>query len=278
MSVFARRSSAFLAALAIAVAGAAWGEPARPKVVSMNLCTDQLAMLLADDGQLLSVTRVSADPLSSPMTETARQYPLNNGRAAEIFLMNPDVVVAGSYSDPVVVAMLRRLGLRVEQFPITSALSEIPAQIRRMGTVMGQADRAEAMARDAEARLASYPSGGDAGPLAAFFYANGYALGPGTLAHDIVTAAGFTNLSQTLGFSGGGRLPLETLVLNSPDVVISGQPYPGASRAEDVARHPVLARYFGAGRVILSGPEWVCGTPFTLDAVDRLIAARRALN
>ncbi len=244
----------------------------------MNLCTDQLAMLLADPGQLLSVTRVASDPLSSPMTDEARKYPLNNGRAAEIFLMAPDVVVAGSFSDPVVVAMLRRLGLRVEQFPITSALEDIPAQLRRMGEVLGQPERAEAMARGAEARLAAYRKARGTGPLAAFFYANGYALGPGTLAHDIVTAAGFANLSETLGFSGGGRLPLETLVLNSPDVLISGQPYPGASRAEDVASHPVLARYFESDRVILSGPEWVCGTPLTLDAVDRLIAARRALN
>jgi iron complex transport system substrate-binding protein len=51
------------AALVITFAGAAAADaPAR--VVSVNLCTDQLAMLIAAPGQLQSVSWLAADPSS----------------------------------------------------------------------------------------------------------------------------------------------------------------------------------------------------------------------
>ena len=41
------------------------------RVVSMNLCTDQLAMLLAGPGQLASVTYIATHPRASAMAEEA---------------------------------------------------------------------------------------------------------------------------------------------------------------------------------------------------------------
>ena len=272
-----RRSRVLLTALALVWAGAGLAD-APPRVVSMNLCTDQFAMLLADPGQLLSVTRISADPLSSPMVDEARAYPLNNGAAEEIFLMQPDVVLASTYTSPVPIAMLRQLGVEVVQVPAVSALADIPDTLRAVGAAIGQSARAEELAQSVTTRLAALPDAPEDPPVAAFFYANGYSLGAGTLSHDIVTHAGFANLAARRGVSGGARLSLETLVTEAPDVLISGQPYPGNSRAEDVARHPVLDPYFAADRVILSGPEWVCGTPFTLDAVEALARTRAALE
>lgn len=76
--------------LALALAGAlpaAAQPPAR--VVSMNLCTDQLAMLIAAPGQLVSVSHVARDPVSSALAEQAQAYPVNHGSAEEIFLLAP---------------------------------------------------------------------------------------------------------------------------------------------------------------------------------------------
>src|SRR5690606_9543877 len=84
------------------------GEPPR-RVVSVNLCTDELAMLLAAPGQLVSVSHIAHDPLSNPMAAAARAYPANYGRAEEIWLLEPDLVLAGEFTAGPVVAMLRRL-------------------------------------------------------------------------------------------------------------------------------------------------------------------------
>mgnify|MGYP006999250795 CR=1 FL=1 len=54
-------------------APAALPPPATPpaRVVSMNLCTDQLAMALAAPGQLISVSYIARDPRASAMAEEA---------------------------------------------------------------------------------------------------------------------------------------------------------------------------------------------------------------
>ena len=119
--------------LALALAGAVThADPAPRRVVSINLCTDQLAMMLAAPGQLVSVSDLAADPHSSAMAETARAYPVNQGRAEEVYLLAPDLVLAGAYPDPATVQMLRRVGLRVEQFDTARSLGDTRDRIAQM--------------------------------------------------------------------------------------------------------------------------------------------------
>ncbi|WP_299753527.1 ABC transporter substrate-binding protein [uncultured Boseongicola sp.] len=274
-----RRSKSILKTLALAgyLAGAlpVWAVDAPGRVVSMNLCTDQLAMMLAAPGQLVSVSRIALDPVSSAMSAEAAAYPINAGIAEEVFALAPDLVLGGTYTDPFAVQMLRDLGIEVVQFPIVSQLSDIPDVVRQMGAALGRVATADILAREVEARLDTISNVTDEGvPEAAFFFANGYSLGAGTLSHDIVTKAGFANLAERLGRSGGGRLSLEELLLNRPDVLVSAQPYPAASRSEEIMAHPALD---GIPRVA-SGPEWVCGTPLTLRALDQMVALRETLE
>ena len=58
---------ALLFALILSLAPAAPAGAAPLRVVSINLCTDQLAMLLAAPGQLVSVTHLARDPEASVM-------------------------------------------------------------------------------------------------------------------------------------------------------------------------------------------------------------------
>ncbi|MGI9391850.1 MAG: ABC transporter substrate-binding protein [Boseongicola sp.] len=260
-------------ALAIFIAGAAKAE-APERVVSMNLCTDQLAMLLTAPGQLISVTNVSTDPLSSTQVEKALGYPLNSGRAEEIYAMAPDLVLANEYSDPTALQLLRGLGVEVQQYPVITRLRQIPGVLRGVGAALGREEAAEMLATAVETRLAELTVREGERPTAAFFFANGYSLGTGTLSHDIITRAGFDNLSEVLGHEGGGRVSLEELLMHRPDVIVTSAGYPGASRSEEIVDHPALV---GIPRV-LSGPEWVCGTPAALDALDSMIVAREAVE
>ncbi len=158
--------AALIAAL-IAVASASAAD--LPRVVSMNLCTDQMVLLLADPDQITSLSRLARDPRSSSLAQEASAHPQNAGGAEEIYLSAPDLVLAGQYSDKATLAMLRHLGLRVEQMPITKALDDIPAQIRWMGDLLQQPARAEAMARDVEQTLAAQPALAPDAPVAAFY-------------------------------------------------------------------------------------------------------------
>lgn len=247
--------------LALAPVGASASD--LPRVVSVNVCTDQLVMLLADPEQIVSLSALSDDPRSSVMSAEAGRYAKNNTQAEVIAVQNPDIVVAGAYSDPSMIALLRSIGIEVTQFPITRSLRDIPQEIRLMGEVLEQEARAEALATELEQDLANLPKPGQDAPLAAFFLPNGYSLGAGTLSHDILMAGGARNLSVELGFQGNGTLSLEQVILNQPDLLIGSQPFSGFSLSEEVVTHPALTHF----PVLNTSVDWVCGTPFVMQAI-----------
>lgn len=266
-----------LAAWLCCAAGWAVAEEAPQRVVSMNLCTDLFAMALAAPGQLVSVSAIASDPLSSPMAEEAARYPANHGSAEEIFLLQPDLVVAGVWSDPAAVSLLRRLGIRVEQFELEDELSDIAPQLARMGALLGREAEAQTLIRQFESDLATLTA--PPGPeRAVFYYPNGYTLGPGSLADDVVTTAGYRNIIGEMNRSASGQLALELLVLAAPDLVVTSQPYRGASQAEEILRHPALRSLIAAGQTYQSGPEWACGTPAVLSALRALRDLRAEMD
>lgn len=286
MSASVRSSDRPLAALALtlwvgatamATATAAMADaPAR--VVSMNLCTDQLAMLLAAPGQLVSVSHLASDPLASTMVAEAAAYPVNRGGAEQIFLMRPDLVLAGSYTSLASVALLRGLGVRVVQLPPATSLSDVAAQMREVGAVLGQGAKAGAMAADFEAALETFRHAGDPA-TAAMYYPNGYTTGEGTLSDDILKLAGFRNIGAEAGVTGGGILPLERLVLAAPDLIVTSTPYPGASRSEEILAHPALSALRDkAGAARITDADWICGTPHLLRAIGAMAEARASIG
>ena len=248
------------------------------RVVSMNLCTDQLAMMLAAEGQLISVSRIALDPNVSPMAEEAQAYRINSGQAEHIYLMEPDLVVAGAYTPPATLTMLRNLGIDVEIFEITSSLDAIRNNILKMGSILGQQTAARTLLAEFDARRAVLAAQTGPRPSAMLYYANGYTSGQGSLAHEILELAGFRNAAVEAGYDWGMKVPLEILALSDPDIVITPVPYAGASRAEDVFRHPaVRALQMGRAAQAVSDHDWVCGTPFALRAAEKLALLRKTL-
>jgi iron complex transport system substrate-binding protein len=238
----------------------------------MNLCTDQLAMLLARPGQLVAVSRIASDPLASALWREAAAYPAHNGQAEAIHGLAPDLVLAGTWDPPATLDLLRRLGHRIETFGIEAGFDDIRANVARMGALLGAPDRAAALVAAMDRTLAAPPADGPR-PRAALFYANGYTSGAGTLAHEILEAAGFANIAAELGRRGLAHLPLELLVMQRPDLLVTGQDYPSPALAQGVLRHPAT-RALAAGRAEVADNLWVCGTPLAAQAVAALRAAR----
>lgn len=258
------------------MAGTAWADGPPGRVVSINLCTDQLAMMVAAPGQLVSVSALARDPLSSSMTEEAAAYPQNSGQAEEVFLLHPDLVLAGTYTTRTTVEMLRRLGIPVVELPPATSVADVGEGLTVIGAALGQPERAARLRAAFEADLAALTPPPGERPRAALYYANGYTTGKGTLSDNILDQAGLANLAATAGVTGGGILPLERLVMAAPDIVVSGHPYPGASRSEEILRHPALAAL--RERAIsarTSDADWICNTPHILRAVAQMAGLRR---
>jgi iron complex transport system ATP-binding protein len=105
----------FLAAL---LAAAPWSDDARAadrhepprRIVSMNVCTDQFVMLLAERERIQSVSWLARNPEVSTTADDAAAIPVNHGLAEEILPLRPDLVVAGTFTTRPTVYLLRRLG------------------------------------------------------------------------------------------------------------------------------------------------------------------------
>lgn len=268
------RGAAVLAAVLMLNAPAT-AQPQR--VVSMNLCTDQLAMLLAAPGQLVSVSYLAHDPNNTRMAETARALPANHGLAEDIVMLRPDLVLAGRYSASATVAMLERLGVPVAVFEIENSLDDVTVSLRRMGEVLGRVPEAEALIARFEAERAALAAQAAAlAPArAALWYAGGYTGGRNGLAGAILIAAGLDNIADELGLDWGGWIALERLLLAGPDLLVTGRRYAGFSEAQAMLDHPALRGLPGHvhGRS-MTERDWICGTPHVLSAVAALLRAR----
>lgn len=270
-----RRQRLWAAGLALLCALALPAAAAPLRVVSINLCTDQLAMMLAAPGQLVSITHLARDPAASVMAKAAKAWPTNHGQAEEVYLLHPDLVLAGRYTAQPTVAMLRRLGIPVAIFEPANSFADMQTDIARMGRSLGREAEAAAMTRAFAARLAQIRAESLPGPrpLAATWSARGYMSGRQSLAGEILTTAGFDTLAARMGRDQGSTLPLEALVLAAPDLVVTGRLGKGHSRAEEPLTHPAFRALTGP-HAALEDRDWICGLPSVLEATDRLRAMK----
>jgi iron complex transport system substrate-binding protein len=269
-----------VACCTLALQAAMAGQDTPPKrVVSMNVCTDQLAMLLAAPGQLISVSYLAQDARASAMHRQARAYPVNYGRAEEIFLLQPDLVIAGTFSTRATVSMLERLGIPVVRMAPANSLADVRARLAEMGRYLHRDMAASAMIAAFDDALATQATPPPNRLRAATYSQRGYSSGDMTLAGDILRAAGFANIAEELGQKRGMFLPLEQLVMSNPDMVIRPRAYPGPSRGDELLAHPALAAFTkGLATQSIHDANWVCGTPYVLRAVARLRRARLTLE
>lgn len=250
------------------------------RVVSMNVCADQLAMLVAAPGQLYSVSAETANPDYAVLADQAGNFLLNNGYAEEIFLMKPDLIITGTFSNRATTTLLSRLGFRVEEFAPAASFDDIRANLARMGDLLGRKAQAQALISQFDADIAALAALPDRDLTLAFYQANNYTTGAGTLADTMVDLAGLRHLGRELGYAGTVRLPLELLIEAKPDLIIgSARGDRAGARSHSAFLHPAYGTIAASGRQIdVDGTYWLCGAPFTLEAARRIAAHADAVQ
>jgi iron complex transport system substrate-binding protein len=251
--------------------------PSPSRVVSINLCTDQLLLMLADPGQIASISHLAGDPESSFMATQAKAYPLNHGRLEELLALKPDLVLTGAYTEPRLLRSLDRFGFRIAQFPLTNTLRGIKTDIRRLAALLGQPPRGEGLIVAMQAKLASIqpPSDPKHWPKALFYQPRGYTSGSQTLQDEALRLAGWRNLAAETGIRGYAPIDLETLIRHEPDrLFTSSHTVSAYSRAQQQLYHPAL-RTLLHNRQLLEIPfkYWLCAGPMLAEAVSLLAAA-----
>jgi iron complex transport system substrate-binding protein len=269
------RACAPLAAVAFAatavVAGAA-ADPL-PRVASINLCADQHLLALADPEQILTVSWLAADPEESLLAREAQRYTLNYGTAEELLQFEPDVVLAGTYTSPFTRAMLRRLGYRLVELEPEASVADIERNVRLVAQLLGQVARGEQLVAILRGRVRAIEANRPERNIAAVIVRpGGFTVGADSLANEMLTLAGFTNVAAERGLDRWGSLSMEALLRSSPEVIVlTGYRSTQPSLANAVLEHPALARLGAKQRAVTVHTSlWACGLPGSIEAAAQL--------
>jgi iron complex transport system substrate-binding protein len=266
------RAFAFLSAISLALAGCwAPSEPHAPaagqrpmRVVSLNLCTDELLLSLADPAQIASVTHLSHREEETALAPAARAHTANDGTLASVVALRPDLVLTvGGAGDRAGIA--RRLGIPLVDLPYPQTLEDVERSIR---TVAG-ALRREPTGTQAVARLSALRATAPAQAQAQdalWLGGGGRTVSPDGLEAAWMRLAGLRQIEDR-----GDRVELEHLITDPPPILLRSDYRAGQySRDQQWLGHPIAARARAARTIVTEGRRWTCmGLPM-IEEVERL--------
>jgi iron complex transport system substrate-binding protein len=244
-----------------------------PRIASINLCTDQLLMTLADPPQILGLSPYARDPARSWAAAQADSFPRLSGTAEDVLILQPDVVVAGRFTKLATRELLKDKGLRVVEFDAARSLDDVKKQIRLMGEVTRHPDRASAEIDRLDAAIAHVRQLAARKPYRVLAVSRrGWVTGGDSLTSSLLANAGLSNAARDLGIKSGRFASLETIVDLKPDFILVSD---DSGFAEDEGSafllHPALERFYPATkRIVIPERLTVCGGPMLSEAMDRL--------
>jgi iron complex transport system substrate-binding protein len=268
-------TTAVLAMAAVLGIGPADAASLPQRIVSLNVCADDLVLALADPDQIAALSIYAADPSLSYLAAQAAPFRHDTESAEQVVAAKPDLILAGTFTKRATRDILTGLGYPLTLMPPANTVDQSIQQIRQVAALVGHPDRGEALVSAIEAAR-TRAKGIVAGTklTAADYERRGYVTGSQSLTSDLLTTVGLTDASGGLAGTFGGYVPLEKIVANPPDVIVVDAADP---RAEDqgtaLLSHPALAEIYPPDRrIVLPDQLITCGGPSLPAAFDRLAA------
>lgn len=258
------RAFASISAISLALLVSAPAAAVPPRVASLNLCADELLLMLAEPGQVASVTHLSHDPADSPLWRRARHYRANDGTLMSVLPHRPDhILTMGGGGGRDREAIASRLGMNVVELPFPNSLQDIAESIGRTARALGRPDAGRRMLGRLQALIRSRP------PVrtdAIWLGPSGHTVPATGLAADWMRLAGLEQRALS-----GDRVTLETLIAAPPALVLASR-YRASqfSSANRWLRHPVVRRAMTGRTIETDGRAWTCMGPLMIGEIERL--------
>lgn len=248
---------------ASALLGAAGAEASPRRVASLNLCTDELLLLLAAPEQIASVTHLSQQEAETPLWRQARAFPRNDGSLLSVVERRPDLIVTmgGGARDRLGIAA--RLGIASLDLVFAQNLMDVARNIERMAVALGRQAAGTALIRRMTDLVRSRP------PLrtdAIWLGGGGRTVSATGLEAQWMALAGLRQRPMQ-----GDRVSLETLLAAPPAMLLRSDYRAGQySNGQRWLSHPA-ARFATHGRTIpTDGRRWTCMGPLMVGEIERL--------
>lgn len=245
------------------------------RIVSINLCTDELLLALADPGQIAALSPYAVDAALTLFADKAAAFRHDAGNAETVVELKPDLVLAGRFSDTATREIVRRVGYDVVEFDVARNIGDAISQIREVAELVGHPERGAVLIGEIEAargRALASAAGRGSRRGAAFYQRRGYTTGGDTLTGELMDLVGLTNAGRELAGKDGGFVPVEKLIANQPDyLIVDAATIAPEDQGAALLAHPALvALYPPERRIVLPERLTVCGGPSLPQAIDWL--------
>ena len=245
------------------------------RIVSANLCADQLLLALADPDQIASLSPLSRDAELSWFAERARAFPVNRGTGEDIVRLDADLVLVGPYDSRYTRALLAARRMRFLALDAWTSFSDGATQIRDLAALLGHPERGEALIRRIEDGLAQIDALGAVGVRATslVLHRRGFVFHSG-LTGEIARRAGLHDLAPEMNISGSGFVSLEKLVAARPDYLLVTSADAGAmDQGQAFLAHPALLSLWPPHRrLVLPDRMSICSGPSTPAQIEQLVS------
>jgi len=272
-----RRGLLALAAL-LGGAGLLWAaSPAPPakapavpqRIVSINLCADQLVLALADRGQIAGLTKNATDVEMSGEAAKAAGIPLLSNSAEQILAIEPDLIIGMPASRSAALRALPEQSYPLLDLDTANTLGEIYTSIRQTAVAVGHPERGDALIARMQGELTGLPKPGK-GRVAAYYQRRGYMTGTGTLIDELMARVGLVNLAGKLGKPPLSQLSIEEMVAAEPDyLIVESATDKVTDQGSEMLHHPALK---DIPRISVPQAWTVCGSPAYTQAARSMAA------
>ena len=228
------------------------------RIVSINLCADQLVLALADRGQIAGLTKNATDPEMSGEAAAAQGLSLLSNSAEQILAIEPDLIIGMPASRSAALAALPSQTYPLLDLDTANTLDEIYTSIRQTAAAVGHPARGTALIDNMQRELAGLPKPGK-GRVAAYYQRRGYMTGTGTLIDELMARVGLVNLAGKLGKPPLSQLSLEEMVAARPDyLIVESATDKVTDQGSEMLHHPALK---DIPRISIPQAWTVCGSP-----------------
>lgn len=240
------------------------------KIISLDYCADQFVLKLVDAERIKAVSKDAIRDFSY-MREAAQQHQRVRPSAESVLNLEPDLIVRSYGGGPNATKFYRRLDIPVIQIGYPTTINDVKAEILRVGSLLGEADKARVIVDDMNRRLSAAKQRA-VRKTVLYVTPGGITSGPGSLVDNIITTAGLENYQTAPGWRS---LPIEKLAGERPDIMSTAFYNSTTNHTNywSAARHPMIRNLLASSQSItLEGATMACGGWFLVDAVELLVA------
>lgn len=255
--------------------------PKPGKIVSINLCTDELIFRLVPPERIAAMSAHSANGDVCSVAADAASVKKIKGGVEDVLACDPDLVIGGTFSNRETLRFFRSSETPVLVLGVPKSFEAIYEDIRQLARTVGESGKGEAIIKEMQGKLAALKKISP-GPSfakreikirAVFFQSGNYVPGAGTFENAIMEAAGLVNVAAELGIKDYGNLSVEQLLEAKPDVLIfATDQQNGRTVRGEVLDHPAIKKGLPNIKIVkLPSRLLNCGSPASVEAVRILV-------